>query len=79
MDDPFITSQVGRILTLMGTLPNSRNRPSPPDLQGDFDLWFDGGAAKIDTGVTKWEFADGARATTTTCLRFAVRAFTAIM
>ena len=32
-------------------------------LSGEFDFWFDGGTARIQTGYVEYQFADGARAT----------------
>ncbi len=56
--------EIARILTLMSRPPNPRNTPLQDDLKGDFDLWFDGGAVKHDTGISKYHFADGTTATT---------------
>ena len=53
---------VGKILQAIAVTPNRRDRPRTGDLSGDFDFWFDGGAAKVITGWTQFEFADGTRA-----------------
>jgi hypothetical protein len=53
---------VGRILLCIATPPNRREKPVPDDLTGLFDFWFDGGAARMITGWTQYEFADGTRA-----------------
>ena len=53
---------VGKILQAIAVTPNRRDRPRTGDLSGDFDFWFDGGAAKMITGWTQFEFADGTRA-----------------
>jgi hypothetical protein len=54
---------VAEILRCIATPPNKRDRPVAGDLQGPFDFWFDGGAAKIQTGYVEYNFASGARAT----------------
>jgi hypothetical protein len=56
-------SVVANILHLIATVPNKRRKPILGDLPGDFDFWFDGGAARLVTGYTEYYFADGARAT----------------
>jgi hypothetical protein len=63
MFDPHVIAKVGEVLTLMSAPPNYRNRPLCHDLRGDFDMWFDGGAAKHDTGISTWIFTDGTMAT----------------
>ena len=63
MLDTDVIAKVGKVLTLMSASPNYRNRPLAHDLQGDFDMWFDGGAVKRDTGVSSWTFTDGTTAT----------------
>jgi hypothetical protein len=63
---------VARIFRLMSTQPNARSTPRTQDLQGHFDLWFDGGAVKHDTGISSWRFDDGATATTITSLHWFV-------
>ena len=59
-----VMAQVGRILTLMSAPPRPRSAPVKGDLHGKFDVWFDGGAVKIDTGVSTYSFQDGATAAT---------------
>ena len=53
---------VGEILQAIALTPNRRERPITGDLSGNFDFWFDGGAATNITGWTQYEFADGTRA-----------------
>ena len=53
---------VGTILLAIAVTPNRRNKPRTGDLSGSFDFWFDGGAARMITGWTEFEFADGTRA-----------------
>ena len=70
MFNPQIMVEVARILTLMAAPPNPRQRPLEQDLKGNFDVWFDGGAVKHDTGISTYTFANGSSATTGTSLRF---------
>jgi hypothetical protein len=44
-------------------VPNRREKPTASDLAGQFDFWFDGGAATIVTGYVAYEFVDGTRVT----------------
>ena len=53
---------VADVLRCIATPPNKRDKPMLGDLPGKFDFWFDGGAARIITGWTEYEFADGTRA-----------------
>ena len=53
---------VAEVLRCIATRPNKRDRPIPGDLPGKFDFWFDGGAARIITGWTEYEFTNGTRA-----------------
>jgi len=53
---------VARLLLGIATTPNRREQPNSGDLSGHFDFWFDGGAARVVTGRTEYEFEDGARA-----------------
>jgi hypothetical protein len=55
-------NDVGKILQAIAVTPNRRGRPRSDDLSGDFDFWFDGGAARMITGWTQFEFTDGTRA-----------------
>jgi len=64
MFDERVMAQVGKMLTLMSAPPRYRTSSIEGDLRGDYDGWFDGGAVKIDTGVTTYTFEDGARART---------------
>ena len=61
-DNRISESAVARILTLIATTPNRRETPKRGDLQGDFDVWFDGGAIRYHTGNTDYEFTDGSSA-----------------
>jgi hypothetical protein len=51
--------ELARVLELVETQPNRRDRPLPEDLDGDFDYWFDGGACRVLTGWQESEFFDG--------------------
>lgn len=53
---------VARILRHISDPPNVRNTPNASDTKGQFDFWFDGGAARMITGHTEYEFADGTKA-----------------
>jgi hypothetical protein len=64
MFDEQIMAEVARILTLMTTEPHPRQRPLEHDLKGNFDIWFDGGAVKHDTGISTYVFANGSGAST---------------
>lgn len=70
-NDPF--SRVAQILSLISDLPNPRNHPLESDLKGDFHIWFDGGAVRHDTGLSKYCFADGAEALAAASLRLWVK------
>ena len=50
------------IIDLILREPNKRFRPEAADLPGDFDYWFDGGAAIVQTGIMRYFFNDGATA-----------------
>ena len=54
---------VAKVLHLIATAPNRREKPLVGDVSGAFDFWFDGGAARIQTGYFEYKFADGTRAT----------------
>ncbi|MCC7011689.1 MAG: hypothetical protein IT454_03920 [Planctomycetes bacterium] len=56
-----LEDEILAVLARIKALPNRRERPKPGDLEGDFDLWFDGGAVKVLTGVSHCHFADGTR------------------
>jgi hypothetical protein len=53
---------VARILLNISNPPNVREIPTANDTMEQFDFWFDGGAARIITGHTEYEFADGTKA-----------------
>jgi hypothetical protein len=55
-------ADIAGILNAIAQLPNRRTTPQAGDLKGDFDEWFDGGAKRIITGCTTYEFADGTSA-----------------
>jgi hypothetical protein len=51
-------SDIAKVLHLISEQPNLR-----PDPSGDFGVYlFDGGKKRIVTGVTSYEFDDGAKA-----------------
>jgi hypothetical protein len=50
--------RVAQVLRAIFTLPR-RKIASVGDMAGDYDFWFDGGAGRIITGVTRYEFTDG--------------------
>ena len=54
--------KTAKILYMIAAKPNARRQPTSGDLPGDFHLWFDGGALRVDTGVTTYKFRDGTRA-----------------
>jgi hypothetical protein len=54
-------SQVARVLQLIATTPNRRDRPIAGDLPGKFDFWFDGGAGQTITGWNEYDLTDGTR------------------
>lgn len=70
--DRIAESAVARILHLIANIPNRRTKPIAGDLRGDFDFWFDGGAARLVTNWTEYHFADGTRATTEVAPRLTV-------
>lgn len=53
---------VAEVLRCIATPPNKRDEPIAGDLSGTFDYWFDGGAARIVTGWTEYQFTSGIRA-----------------
>jgi hypothetical protein len=53
---------VANVLRCIATVPNRRDAPVPGDLQGGFDFWFDGGAAKIETGCIEYRLTNGTKA-----------------
>ena len=52
-------SAVAKILQTIVTCPNRRNTPRTGDAPGPFDFWFDGGAARVQTGYVEYMFTDG--------------------
>ena len=54
---------VAEVLRCIATPPNKRDRPIDGDLEGTFDFWFDGGAAKVHTGYIEYAFISGTQAT----------------
>ena len=61
-DDPIDLRDVARILTVIADPPSIRTAPRDDDLEGVFDEWFDGGARRIVTGYTSYQFQDGSTA-----------------
>jgi len=55
-------NQAADILQRIALQPNRRLKPAEGDLIGDFDFWFDGGAARTHTGSQHYYFADGTEA-----------------
>jgi hypothetical protein len=53
---------VAAVLLAISERPNARSGPRPGDLAGEYDQWFDGGAIRIETGVTCFVFANGIEA-----------------
>ena len=53
--------ELARIVTLMSSPPNLRNKPGPGDRRDrHYDDWFDGGAiAQTTGGPTEYYFDDG--------------------
>lgn len=39
--------------------PNRRQSPVDGDIAGRFDFWFDGGACRAETGLTRFLFVSG--------------------
>jgi len=72
MFDEQLAARIADMLTTMSDLPNPRRQPVPGDLEGDFTMWFDGGAVRHDTGLSRFVFADGTTAVTGTSLAFSV-------
>jgi hypothetical protein len=54
--------EVARVLNIIATPPNLRKERRANDLAGDYDEWFDGGARRMVTGYTIYQFANGTRA-----------------
>lgn len=50
---------ISNLLRLISSRPNERTAPNEHDLKGDFDIWFDGGAARIVTGYNHYTLMDG--------------------
>lgn len=60
--DRVAESAVAGILSTIAAPPNRREQALAGDLDGAFDFWFDGGACRIETGVTHWVFESGTTA-----------------
>ena len=56
------TQNIQAIINLILNQPNKRFSPAANDLAGDFDYWFDGGAAIVQTGLMQYFFKDGTKA-----------------
>jgi hypothetical protein len=54
--------RVATILKLIATKPGSHNQPQAGDPRGDTTFWFEGGRCKVETGVNRYTFNDGAKA-----------------
>jgi hypothetical protein len=54
--------RVADILRLIADTPGRRETAAAGDVAGEFDYWFDGGACRLETGVTRYVFTDGSRA-----------------
>ena len=54
---------VADVLRCIAEPRNRRTTPAPGDLVGQYDFWFDGGAARIQTGYVEYTLASGVRAT----------------
>lgn len=54
---------LARVLDSIGDPPNRRSTPVAGDVEGAFDFWFDGGAARVLTGYVEYVFTDGTNAT----------------
>ncbi len=50
---------VADVLRVVASMPNRRSQRRDGDLHGQFDFWFDGGAARINTGFMVLVLADG--------------------
>lgn len=55
-------SMVARVLEAIADEPHRRSAAEAGDLPGQFDYWFDGGGAKIETGYVEYRFVDGTKA-----------------
>lgn len=55
MVDP---ARIAQILNKLHALGSIRRSPTPDDLAGEFDGWFDGGAFWTVTGSVNYVFAD---------------------
>jgi hypothetical protein len=53
---------VAHVLESIAEEPHRRSAAGAGDLPGQFDYWFDGGAAKIETGYVEYRFVDGTKA-----------------
>ena len=53
---------IAQILSSIAAPSDRRQQRRIGDLEGPYDIWFDGGAVKINTGWTEYDFADGSAA-----------------
>lgn len=53
---------VAFVLKSIAEEPHRRKVAASGDLPGEFSYWFDGGAAKIETGYVRYQFMDGTKA-----------------
>jgi hypothetical protein len=67
---PVDPSTLSRILSTIASPPGLREQPRPDDLQGNFHMWFDGGAIRIVTGWEEFHFGDGTLAVLSGSLLF---------
>ena len=67
---PARLDEVARLLRLVADMPDRRDRPRPGDLEGPYDVWFDGGACRYLTSLNSFDFVGGGSAwLSTTTLR----------
>lgn len=59
---PARLEDVARVLSLVARMPGRSEKPRPGDLEGAFDVWFDGGACRFVTDYNEYCLADGAMA-----------------
>jgi len=52
MFEERVAVDVARVLTVMVSPPNPRRSPFEDDLNWKFDIWFDGGAVKLEITST---------------------------
>jgi hypothetical protein len=66
-------ADLARILQLVSSRPGARKRRRPGDVAGDFEEWFDGGAARAVDGGRLYQLGDGTRVTVAAGDRLAIR------